>query len=144
MSATTDSTGRFVFRNIPAGTYTAAARRESHWGPASASNIQGQPVAASVLQIGSAGETANVTLFLTPGSIIRGVVRRPDDSPAADVAVAALRMTSRPGIYDVLAVASLKQRPVSGGLQFYTGRATVDIRDRDVQDVRITITEAQR
>jgi hypothetical protein len=90
----TDAAGRFVFRNLPASTYTVRVSLANYFAPP-VSGVAAAVVTASVNT--GVQNTSSVTLSLTPGGAINGSLRDAQGQPLSNVPVSALRVVYRDG-----------------------------------------------
>ena len=91
--AITDANGRFIFRKLPAGTYTLHAQHPEF--PLIVSGL----AAASPLMVtlGPQEKKSDLVMALTPGASISGRVTDQDDRPLSGCSVQTLQFASGPG-----------------------------------------------
>ena len=85
----TDDTGRFMFRNVPAGRFNLSAVKEAFVNAAYGARRPGGPGAP--LTIADGGEITNLVLKLQRGGVITGVIADAAGQPVPDAQVAAFQ-----------------------------------------------------
>jgi hypothetical protein len=90
-SVVTDDAGRFVFRQLPAGTFSVTARKvaylEAKYGALRPGRL-GSPIVLT------AGEQRTIGFTMFKGGAISGVLRNPDGTPLAEMPVVAVEIKS--------------------------------------------------
>lgn len=94
-STVTDYRGRFVFPAVPTGRFMVTAEKPGHVRGQYGARTLGGPGAPVVLAAGQRLDA--LTVGLPRGGVITGTVFDPDGSPAAGVAVRALRVMTQGG-----------------------------------------------
>jgi len=95
LSTITDSSGVFVFKDLPDGRYTVRVQRDNYFGAPANGNYPTIVTTPAVLD--SATRAQHLTFDLLPGGTISGTVMKVTGEPSTNVTVAAMRMTYRDG-----------------------------------------------
>ena len=88
-SAITDDDGRFTFPSLPAGQFTISARKAAYLSGAYGATRPGRP--GTPLTVG-AGQQAEVTVRVTRGAVVTGIVRDELGRPLASIPLAVVRV----------------------------------------------------
>jgi hypothetical protein len=90
-STITDSSGRFRFGELASGPYAVRVERQGYFG----GPVDGVPAEAmtTIVRLNPGRSTENVDIDLTPGGVIAGRVRGPDNRPAQKMIVTAYRQS---------------------------------------------------
>ena len=92
---TTDTDGRFVFRDLPAGRYTLQAQKTAWITSSYGAKTPGRPGVPLVVAAGA--QVVDVVLGMAKGAVITGTLRDQTGAPLPDVQVGAMRFVWRQG-----------------------------------------------
>ena len=101
-AAISDDHGRFVFERLPAGRFTLSGTKPAYLPATYGASKPGRP--GIPLQVKAGEQVTGVTLAITHGAAIAGVVHDQDGIPAADISITAFR-SPRPGAPPMLVTA---------------------------------------
>jgi hypothetical protein len=103
-TGTTDGTGRFTFRGLPAGRYSIQASKRAWLDTNYGESRLGRPGTAVAVRDGE--RVTNLVMRMTRGAVITGVIRDTTGEPQPGVQVRVLRFVTRDGVRTL-------ERPIS-------------------------------
>jgi hypothetical protein len=97
INATTDSSGRFSFRDLAPGRYTIRAQRDGYFAAPSPGIVGTPTLATSMVAVVAGQPNPEAIISLIHGSTVSGRVRDPNGQPASSMSVSAFQLSYRDG-----------------------------------------------